>query len=156
MASFTEEAEAEFAPRPGLTLTLDEDEHQVTLAIVKPEDRIRIVAVSLQSSKPLSDVARAVGAQRLFHDGSEIDLGETVDAVHARVARSFKRQTGSPYLLAVCQEDAPTPEPPQELIDETTTAALVVAHVATGGDVRGAADFVTGMKANARLWPMRA
>ena len=134
-----EEAEVEFAPRPGLTLTLDEDEQQVTLAVVRPEDRVRVVAVSLQSSKPLSDVARAVGAQRLFHDGSEIDLGEKVDAVHARVARSFKRQTGSPYLLAVCQEDAPAPEPPQDLIDETTAAALVVAHVATGGDVRGAA-----------------
>ena len=139
MATFAEEAEAEFAPRPGLTLTLDEDEQQVTLAVVRPEDRVRVVAVSLQSSKPLSDVARAVGAQRLFHDGSELDLGEKVDAVHARVARSFKRQTGSPYLLAVCQEDAPTPEPPQDLIDETTAAALVVAHVATGGDVRGAA-----------------
>ena len=139
MASFAEDAEAEFAPRPGLTLTLDEDEQQVTLAIVKPEDRIRIVAVSLQSSKPLSDVARAVGAQKLFHDGSEIDLNELVDAVHARVARAFKRQTGSPYLLAVCQEDAAAPEPPQELIDETTAASKVVAHVATGGDVRGAA-----------------
>ena len=139
MAAFSAEAEVEFAPRPGLTLTLDEDEQQVTLAVVKPEDRIRIVAVALRGSKPLMDVARAVGAQRLFHDGSEIDLGETVDAVHARVARSFKRQTGSPYLLAVCQEDAPAPEPPQELIDETTAASKVVAHVATGGDVRGAA-----------------
>ena len=115
MASFAEEAEAEFAPRPGLTLTLDEDEQQVTLAVVKPEDRIRIVAVALHKTKPLRDVARAVGAQRLFHDGSEIDLGETVDAVHARVARAFKRQTGSgcssramifpsffaPYLLII-------------------------------------------------------
>ena len=117
MASFAEEAEVEFAPRPGLTLTLDEDEQQVTLAVVKPEDRIRIVAVSLQSSKPLSDVARAVGAQRLFHDGSEIGLNESVDNVHTRVARSFKRQTGSPYLLAVCQEDVSAPPPPPELID---------------------------------------
>ena len=85
MAAFSEEAEVEFAPRPGLTLTLDEDEQQVTLAVVRPEDRVRVVAVSLQSSKPLSDVARAVGAQRLFHDGSEIDLNELVDAVDARV-----------------------------------------------------------------------
>ena len=139
MASFAEEAEVEFAPRPGLTLTLDEDEQQVTLAIVKPEDRIRIVAVALHKTKPLRDVARAVGAQRLFHDGSEIDLGEGVDAVHTRIARSFKRQTGSPYLLAVCQEDVAAPAPPPELDDETTAAALVVAHVATGGDVRGAA-----------------
>ena len=138
MAAFSAEAEVEFAPRPGLTLTLD-DEADVTLAVVRPEDRIRIVAVSLQSSKPLSEVAKAVGAQKLFHDGSEIDLGEEVDAVRARVARSFKRQTGSPYLLAVCQEDVSAPEPPPELIDETTAAALVVAHVATGGDVRGAA-----------------
>ena len=137
MAAFSAEAEVEFAPRPGLTLTLDEDEQQVTLAVVKPEDRIRIVAVSLQSSKPLSDVARAVGAQRLFHDGSEIDLNELVTTVHARVARSFKRQTGSPYLLAVCQEITDAAVPPEELIDETTAAALVVAHVATGGDVRG-------------------
>ena len=139
MATFAEEAEAEFAPRPGLTLTLDEDEQQVTLAIVKPEDRVRVVAVALRGSKPLRDVARAVGAQRLFHDGSEIDLGETVDAVHTRVARSFKRQTGSPYLLAVCQETTDAAVPPEDLIDETTAAALVVAHVATGGDVRGAA-----------------
>ena len=139
MAAFSAEAEVEFAPRPGLTLTLDEDEQQVTLAVVKPEDRVRVVAVSLQSSKPLRDVARAVGAQKLFHDGSDIDLGEVVDAVHARVARSFKRQTGSPYLLAVCQEDASAPQPPSELIDETTAASKVVAHVATGGDVRGAA-----------------
>ena len=51
MASFANEAEVEFAPRPGLTLTLDEDEQQVTLAVVKPEDRIRIVAVSLQRSQ---------------------------------------------------------------------------------------------------------
>ena len=49
MATFAEEAEVEFAPRPGLTLTLDEDEQQVTLAVVKPEDRVRIVAaVSLR------------------------------------------------------------------------------------------------------------
>ena len=143
MAAFSAEAEAEFAPRPGLTLTLDEDEQQVTLAVVRPEDRVRVVAVSLQSSKPLRDVARAVGAQRLFHDGSELDLGEKVDAVHARVARSFKRQTGSPYLLAVCQETTDAAVPPEDLIDETTAAALVVAHVATGGDVRGAA---------ARVW----
>ena len=99
MAAFSAEAEVEFAPRPGLTLTLDEDEQQVTLAVVKPDDRIRIVAVALRGSKPLMDVARAVGAQRLFHDGSELDLGEKVDAVHARVARSFKRQTGSPLSL---------------------------------------------------------
>ena len=68
MATFAEEAEAEFAPRPGLTLTLDEDEDRVTLAIVKPEDRVRVVAVALRGSKPLSEVAKAVGAQRLFHD----------------------------------------------------------------------------------------
>ena len=53
--------------------------------------------------------------------------------------RAFKRQTGSPYLLAVCQEDVAAPAPPPDLIDETTAASKVVAHVATGGDVRGAA-----------------
>ena len=64
MASFAEEAEVEFAPRPGLTLTLDDEAEQVTLAVVaRPRPA---AAASLQSSKPLRDVARAVGAQRLF------------------------------------------------------------------------------------------
>ena len=59
MAAFSAEAEVEFAPRPGLTLHLDEDEDRVTLAIVKPEDRVRVVAVALRGSKPLSEVAKA-------------------------------------------------------------------------------------------------
>ena len=138
MATFAAEAEVEFAPRPGLTLTLDEDEQQVTLAVVKPEDRVRVVAVSLRGSKPLSDVARAVGAQRLFHDGSEIDLGRGGRGPRARRAVLQKADGLARTSLAVCQEDAPAPEPPQDLIDETTAAALVahVAHVAAGGGVR--------------------
>ena len=42
MAAFSAEAEVEFAPRPGLTLTLDEDEQQVTLAVVRPEEVIKL------------------------------------------------------------------------------------------------------------------
>ena len=59
MATFAEEAEAEFAPRPGLTLTLDEDEQQVTLAVVKPDPphtdgKKRRAAITNFMGEPLS------------------------------------------------------------------------------------------------------